>query len=148
MQEKKQARVLGLDVGDERIGLAISDELGITVTPYATLERRNNRYINAIIQLIVSQNVGTVLIGLPLEMNGNVGPQAEKVQEVGKKLQESLNRRKLSQEVLIKYWDERLSTVQAKRLTAGKGLLNKDCRSDLDKVSAALMVEAYLSALP
>ena len=139
------ARVLALDIGDARIGVAISDPLGITAQPFSTIEQAGKRSIQNIIAIVAEQSVAKVIVGLPLELDGTVGPQAQKVQEYVGKLHAALERKFGKDKIELLYWDERLTTVAAQRVVAGSGLKNRDCRSALDRISAALILEGYLS---
>lgn len=136
---------MSLDVGDVRIGIALSDPLGISAQPFSTIERKG-RYLNALIGIMTEQEVSKVIIGLPYELNGSLGPQGEKVQKFAAELRAALDRRGSLKDREIIFWDERLTTVAAKRVLAGSGLKNKDCHSALDRVSAALILDGYMNS--
>jgi putative Holliday junction resolvase len=144
VHHNEKQRIMGLDVGDARIGVALSDVLGITSQPFCTVEA-GKRSVQRILQLIIEQNVGTVVVGMPLELDGKAGPQAQKVQTFLAHLRSALERRRELQEVDVETWDERLSTVAAKRVLAGSGLRDSECHSALDRISAALILESYLN---
>ena len=137
---------MGLDIGDARIGVALSDPLRLTAQPFATIERIGKRSIREIVKVAEEQNARKVVVGLPLELDGNAGPQALKVREFAEEIKAALERRFGRDEIEMIYWDERLTTVAAQRVLAGSGLKNKDCSSALDRVSAALILEGYLSS--
>jgi len=128
-------RVLALDIGDKRIGVALSDPLGILATPLTIIERRDEPAdIGTILEIVDRNQVGQVIVGLPLSMDGTVGPQAEKVKAFTGELSHRT-------EVPVTFRDERLSTVSAKRLLheAGRSWKTRD-----DAAAAALILQGYL----
>ena len=134
---------MALDVGDARIGVALSDPLGITAQPFASVDQ-NGRSVRSIIKIIEEQNVREIVVGLPLELNGEVGTQAKKVEEFVAILRSALDRNRELKGMKIGFWDERFTTAEAKRVTAGSGLKNEESRAALDRVSATLILEGYL----
>jgi putative Holliday junction resolvase len=132
-------RSLGLDIGDRRIGVALSDPEGILASPLAVINRRNERLdIEAITEIIGKHQVGQVVIGLPLSMDGSLGQQAEKVKEFTQKLAEHTK-------VPLEYRDERLTTVMAERLKRAAGGKKK---AGNDAQAAALILQGYLDEKP
>jgi putative Holliday junction resolvase len=108
-------RVLALDVGERRIGLAISDPEGRVAVPLETLERRDeNADLRFLVGLVEREDVQVVVVGLPLSLDGTVGPQAERTQEFARRLAGAVSRP-------LEMWDERLSTVAAERALAPSG---------------------------
>jgi putative Holliday junction resolvase len=108
-------RVLALDVGERRIGLAISDPDGRLAVPLETLERRDETAdLRALADLVDREDVQMVVVGLPLSLDGSVGPQAARTQEFAARLAKAVSRP-------LETWDERLSTVAAERSLAGAG---------------------------
>jgi putative Holliday junction resolvase len=108
-------RVLALDVGERRIGLAISDPDGRLAVPLETLERRDEASdLRALASLVEREGVQMVVVGLPLSLDGSVGPQAARTQEFAGRLAKAVSRP-------LEMWDERLSTVAAERSLAGRG---------------------------
>jgi putative Holliday junction resolvase len=133
-------RVLALDLGKKRIGLALSDELGITAqglpTLYRTTIREDLRHLS---HLIRQNDVAFVLLGLPLHLSGTEGRQAAWVREFGERLRAETG-------VRVKYWDERLTTVEASRVLKQSGIsLQKRIRA-VDKLSAVILLESYLAS--
>src|SRR5215813_3520126 len=119
-------RVLGMDVGARRIGLAVSDPLGITAQGIETLERRNRRTDFAILERVIRRyEVGEIVVGYPLRMSGSTGNQSEKMAAFAEEL-----RRKF--ELPVHLWDERLTTAEAHRV--------------LDQTAAVLILQSYLEA--
>lgn len=130
-----KTRSLGLDIGDRRIGVAMSDPQGILASPLTIINRTEEiSGIDAILAIIDQNKVGVVVVGLPLSMNGSIGPQAEKVQDFTRQLSRHT-------EVPIEFRDERLTTVSAQRLMK---MTKKDRRSRDDAVAAALILQSYL----
>ena len=108
-------RSLGLDIGDKRIGVALSDPRGILASPYTIINRGDEkRDIAAIVDIIRQKQVERVIVGLPLSMNGSLSKQAEKVEAFTQRLCEQT-------QVPVDYRDERLTTVMAGRLMRAAG---------------------------
>ena len=138
-------RTMAIDIGDARIGVALTDPLGITSQPHATIER-SGRCILALIEIIKAKDVGTVVVGMPYELDGGFGPQARKVQEYATELHQACLRRNELKSVNIVFWDERMSTRAAARVMIGSGLKNKEASAALDQIAAAIVLDAYMSA--
>lgn len=136
-------RVMALDVGDARIGVALSDTLQITAQPLTTVER-TKRGIKELLTLIETQKPVSIVIGLPKMLSGEVGEQGLKTSQFGDELQRKLTARNIDSRLI--FWDERLTTVNAERLIQGTKLRNKNRRALLDQVSAMLILEAFLAA--
>lgn len=133
-------RVLGLDVGERRIGVAISDPDGRLAVPLQVLERRGVRQdAAALAELAARESAGRVVVGLPVSLSGEEGPQAQAVRRFGDVLAGALS-------IPVVYWDERLSTVEADRLLAAAGERARRRRGWRDAVAAALVLQAYLDA--
>jgi putative Holliday junction resolvase len=134
-------RILGLDVGDSRIGVAISDPVEIIATPLTVITRDDdNIAIAAIGQLVGQYDVKRIVIGLPYSLDGSIGRQANKVKDFVDKLSQSTSAR-------IELRDERLSTVAAQRLLRGAGSKKAGKRSHIDAVAAAFILQGYLDSL-
>jgi len=130
-------RSLGLDIGDKRIGVALSDPLGILASPLTIINCRDDQAdIETIINIVSQNQVGQIIVGLPLSMSsGSVGKQAEKVKAF---IRELCNHT----EVPVDFRDERLSTASAKRLMQTVRKTNRKTRHDA--VAAALILQGYL----
>ena len=137
-------KTLALDIGDARIGVALSDALGITAQPFVTIERKAGDYIAKLLELVKRERVTTMVLGIPLTLSGEIGEQAKKVQLVAKELESACQAAEL--ETRIVFWDERLTTVQAERVIQGSKLRDSERRASLDRVSAALILAAYLES--
>lgn len=140
-------RVMALDVGDARVGVAVSDPLGLTASPLETIERRGGKAFERLEELVRRDNVGTIVVGKPLLMDGSSGEQAEKTAAFVKALERYLTD-KLERQVAIVEWDERLTSLEAERHMQGRGLTNRKRRAMLDQLSAAIILEAYLQSRP
>jgi putative holliday junction resolvase len=117
-------RILGLDIGDRTIGIAISDPLGITAQGITTIRRKNeDRDIEELKKICNSYNVELIVSGLPKNMNGTLGPQSEKVIDFCNIIKEQIN-------LPIKMWDERLTTVAAHRAMLEADLSRKKKKKD------------------
>lgn len=140
-------RTMAIDIGDARIGVALTDPLGITSQPHTTIER-SSRCILALIEIIKAKDVGTVVVGMPYELDGSFGPQARKVQEYATELHQACQRRKELQSVNFAFWDERMSTREAARALIGSKLRNREASAAMDQVAAAIVLDAYMASQP
>lgn len=138
-------KLIGLDVGDARIGIASSDPLGIIAQPHSTLERKGKKKdLSALVDLVKKEGVGGIIVGLPLQLDGTEGEQAKKVTSFVKELEAELLKGPDTSNVFVKYFDERFTTHEASRVIQGSGLKNKERRQTLDRISAAVILRAYL----
>jgi putative pre-16S rRNA nuclease len=140
-------RLLALDVGERRVGVAISDEMGLIVTPLTTIRRASKAEDFArIAGLIREQQAQGVVIGHPLNRDGSAGPQARRVEKYAHALESALHDDGLDPVVVL--WDEYLSTWQAEEVLAGAGPRSKARRAGLDAAAAAIILREYLEAKP
>jgi len=139
-QPRPKVRVLGLDYGARRIGLAVSDELGITAQGLPTLHRANKRSdFDHLRRIIKHYSVGEVVIGLPLRMSGEAGIQVEKVEAFAEELR---SRFKLP----VHLFDERLTSVQANRLLDEAEMGNQRRTQVVDQIAAVLILQSFLES--
>ena len=134
-------RSLGLDIGDKRIGVALSDARGILASPFTIINCRDETADIATIIAIITQNqVEQIIVGLPRSMDGSLGQQVEKVKAFTRQLRNHTN-------ALIEFRDERLSTVAAKRLmrTINPKKTRKKVRHDA--IAATLILQGYLDEI-
>lgn len=133
-------RVLALDLGKRRIGLAVSDELRLTAQGVETLERTNLREDLARLTAIAAKHgVSEFLVGLPLHMSGDEGRQAAHAREFARKLAERTG-------ISVTFWDERLTTVEAQRVLRSSGIgIEKRARA-VDRLAAVILLESYLDS--
>lgn len=133
-------RVLGLDIGDRRIGVALTDENAVTAYPLEVLERTSSeKDLGRIVDLIDRYGVGEVVAGLPKALSGEIGPQAEKVLAF-------LHKLRARSPVPVVTWDERLTTVEVERLLISADLGRRRRRQVVDKLAATLILNSYLNS--
>ena len=138
MHNERTGRVLALDVGKKRIGLAVSDELGYTAQGIETLVRTRIRDDLTTLEEIAAQwNVHTLLVGKPLHMSGAESRQSEYTREFAERLSQHLK-------LPVVYWDERLTSKEAERLMREGGANLAQSRQAVDRMSAVLILESYL----
>jgi putative Holliday junction resolvase len=131
---------MGLDVGEKTIGIAVSDELGMTARGIEVVRRSNLiKDIARIRQLIIDNDVTMLIIGFPKNMNGSIGPQSQKVMDFGEKLRKTLN-------IKAVYWDERLTTVAAQRALIEADVSRKKRKKVIDKLAAVIILQSYLDS--
>ena len=129
-------RILALDVGDARIGLALSDPTGILASPYKILTRENTASdIQSILDIARDNAVERIIVGLPVNMDGTQGGQALKVKDF-------VNELRLQTDLPVEFKDERLTTVQAKEFMKASRKTNRGTR--YDAAAAALILQSYL----
>jgi putative holliday junction resolvase len=133
-------RIIGIDLGRSRIGVAMSDELGMLAHPLETIAADGNP-LKRIAEIVKEKNAERVVIGLPRHMNGSVGAGAtEALAFVGKL------RALVPCEVVT--WDERLTTMAANRALRASGRKTRDSRAVVDQVAAQIILQGYLDSLP
>lgn len=132
-------RILGLDLGDKRIGVALSDPLGWTAQGLSVIHSKGARGdIRQIKELVTQHEVNKVVVGLPLNMDGSAGPRAEKARAFARRLGQVLG-------LPVELWDERLTTVEAERLLI-QADMRRAGRMVIDKMAAVLILQNYLDA--
>jgi len=133
-------KILGLDIGSKRIGVAVSDELGITSRGLLTIERKSDEEVNHKLRDIISRDViKEIVVGLPINMNGSHGPQAKGAAAFADKLKADFN-------IPVKLWDERMSTMQAERILIDAGVSRGKRKKKIDKLAAQVILQSYLNA--
>jgi putative Holliday junction resolvase len=134
-------RVLGLDIGEKRIGIAVSDELGYTAQGLQVLNRNSLEADLKVLQEIIKETDATeVVVGLPKNMDGSLGESAQKVLSFANKMEESIT-------VPVILWDERWTTAEATRLLVEADLSRTKRRKVVDKLAAVLILQGYLDSL-
>jgi putative Holliday junction resolvase len=132
-------RILALDVGKRRIGLAVSDALGITAQGLPTLQRTTIREDMAELAKLAAQyEIGHFLLGFPLHMSGRESSQARYVREFGDRLASHTG-------LPVEYLDERLTTVEASRVLRSSGISIQKRAAAVDRLSAVILLESYLA---
>ena len=139
-ENQETGRVLALDVGKKRIGLALSDPLGITAQGLPTLHRTTIREdLTALADLVQAHDVKLLLVGHPLNMSGSEGRQAVYTKEFADRLHARTN-------VEVRYWDERLTSVEAGRVLRSSGISIEKRAKAVDRLAAVLLLESFLDA--
>jgi putative holliday junction resolvase len=134
-------RLLGLDVGDRRVGVAVSDAMGLTAQPLMTLVRSNRRQdARSLLRVIRKHECTEIVVGNPIYMSGDLSPQALKAQAFAQMLREETG-------LPVHLWDERLTTTEAHRLLHASGLAGSEHKKVVDQVAAVLILQSYLDAL-
>lgn len=135
-----QPRLLGLDFGGRRIGVAVSDELGLTAQPVMTLVRKNEKQdLKSLGRLLRKYGCTAIVLGHPLYMSGDVSPQAVKTQAFADSLRAALS-------VPVHLWDERLTSAEAHRHLEAAGRPLSGHRAVVDQVAAVLILQSFLDA--
>jgi len=131
-------RYLGLDIGDRWIGVAVSDPSGTLASPLTIIGRiEETADLEAISTIIEQNDIGRVIVGLPVSLNGSLGRQAEKVQEFTRQLRQHT-------EVPVEFRDERLTTVSARRLMQKTGTKKSRVKTRDDAIAAAFILQGFL----
>jgi putative Holliday junction resolvase len=131
-------RVMALDVGERTVGIAVSDELGISTSPRETL-RRGTDEIERLARMVESEGIGTVVVGLPLSLSGQEGPSCRLAREFAGLLAARVT-------VPVVTWDERLTTAEAERALISANVRRAKRRTVIDQVAASLILQSYLRA--
>lgn len=132
-------RVLGLDMGTKRIGVAVSDELGIIAQAVTTIQRESNREdLRAVCNLAREYNVDEIVVGYPRHLNGTPNEEAPAYATFGENVGGKIG-------VPVIFWDERLTTVAAERALLEGDLRRRKRRKVIDQVAACLILESYLT---
>lgn len=135
-------RIMGLDVGSKTVGIALSDELGWTAQGLKTLkidEEKSEFGFDEMETIIKEYDVGRVVIGLPKNMNGTIGPRGEASQQFAAEIE-----RRFSLPVVL--WDERLTTMAAERVLLEADISRKKRKKVIDKMAAVLILQGYLDS--
>ena len=129
-------RLLALDVGERRIGLAVSDPLGTIAQPLTTIPR-NAASIDTIVGIVREKEVGEIVVGLPINMNGTLGPKAQEVDDFARQIAERID-------IPLVFIDERLTTVEAEKLMISADVSRHKRKGTIDSVAAAIILEKRL----
>ena len=129
------SRCLGIDYGSKRVGLALSDPLGITARPLDVVARASLN--DRVAELVASEDVGTIVVGLPTGLSGEEGDSAVAARELGEELRELTG-------LPVVYVDERLTSRIAESSLLESGMKRRERRENVDKVAAAVILQSYL----
>ena len=131
-------RVLGLDLGSKRIGVALSDPAGVIASPFSTLERKGGeRDLSAVRELVREHEVGEIVVGLPLHMDGRRGPEAQAAIRFAEALRGAID-------IPVGTIDERWTTLEAERALRESGRRGKKQRAVVDSVAASILLRTWL----
>jgi putative Holliday junction resolvase len=130
---------MAIDWGQRRIGIALSDESRTIASPYEIVHRSDSldRDLNRIVEILTENDVSLVVFGMPVRLDGSMGPEAVRVMEVVEKLGRKT-------QIKVTTWDERLSTTAAEKILIGGNVSRIKRRSLVDQVAAALILQSYL----
>jgi putative Holliday junction resolvase len=131
-------RMLGIDFGEARVGVAISDELGMLAHPLETITVKETDPVARVAQLVTERGAEMVIVGLPRNMDGTHGPSAEKARVFAEKLRE--------RGCKVRLWDERLTTVAAQKALQAAGKNAKQSRAVIDQAAAVIILQGWLDA--
>lgn len=131
-------RIMGLDVGDKTVGVAISDPLFVTAQPYETIKRRKAKFdIDRIEEIINDKDISLIVVGLPKNMNNTIGPQSMKVMSFVDLIKKRID-------IDIVYEDERLTTVQSEAVLIDMNVRRENRKTHIDKIAASFILQSYL----
>lgn len=142
-------RIMGIDYGDSRIGVAISDPFGWTAQGIETIKWSGNLQVplKRINELVDEYGVTRIVVGFPINMNGTIGPRGQKTIEFIEALDKYINGHKPSKKADIIKWDERLTTVAAQRIMHETGVKTSRKKAVVDTIAAVYMLQGYLDSL-
>jgi putative Holliday junction resolvase len=133
-------KLLGLDLGERRIGVAVSDDLGIIASPMRIVDLKHESLAD-VAAIATDQSVDGIVVGLPIGMGGSEGHQARETRALAAELGQLVN-------VPIFFWDERLTSAIADRALANAGRSSRERRVQKDAIAAAVLLQSYLDAHP
>lgn len=134
-------RIIGLDIGEKTIGIAICDPLGYTAQGITTIRRKGKKSdIEELKKLCSEYQVEEIIAGLPKNMNGTLGPQSEKISKFCDFIKENID-------LPLQYWDERLTTVAANRAMLEADMSRSKRKKIVDKVAATYILQGYLDSI-
>lgn len=135
------ARALGIDPGEARTGLAVSDELGFLAHPLATLDSKKRDLVGRIREIAAEKGATTLVVGVPRNMDGSYGPSAERSRALIAEL-------RATGDLEIVPWDERLTTVAAQRALRESGRKAKNQKGVIDQAAAQIILQSWLDSRP
>ena len=133
-------RILGLDLGSKTLGIAISDTLGMIAHSVETFTFKTEHYKHAVdyvAAIIKKENISTIVLGHPLNMNATEGEGAKRSRRFAKKIEDATD-------VKVVLWDERLTTIQASRILISGGVRRENRKKHADKIAATIILQSYL----
>lgn len=136
---ENSSRIMGLDIGERRIGVAVSDSLGWTAQGVTILDRKNENWLERLDELIKQYEVKEIVVGLPRNMNGSIGVRGEDAMQVAEEL-------KLRYGFSVHLWDERLSTTAVERTLIDADLSRRKRKKIIDQLAASWILQGYLDS--
>lgn len=137
-QDKTSGRTISLDIGTKTIGVAVSDELGITANGVCTIRRENEKKDLAQLRDIIEQySPREILVGMPYNQDGSLGSRAKDIKKFSERIRDSLG-------LPMKYWDESFSTKTAEQTLIEAGVGRRKRKTVIDKMAATVILEEYL----
>lgn len=133
-------RILAIDLGARHVGIAKSDSMRMITTPHATLDRKKGDLVAAIAQICVDEEVGEIVVGLPLHMDGRESDGAKDARQLAAALEARTGLR-------VVLWDERLTTTSAHKHMTAMGVKTKNKKGMVDQLAAELILQGYLASL-
>lgn len=137
--EMENRRVLGIDPGEVRVGVAMSDDLGLLAHPLETIDASRRDPCERITELAAQKQAIAIIVGVPRNMDGSFGPAAEKARALIERLRASVSCQVIP-------WDERLTTVSAQRALREAGRKAKNQRSVIDQAAAQILLQSWIDA--
>lgn len=140
-------KCMSIDLGEVRIGIAVSDSMGIIANGLETYNRKNlNQDVDYMVKIIKDYNIKCCVLGLPINMNGTEGPRVEKSREFASLIEEKLKEQNI--DCKIDYQDERLTTVSSERVLIESGMRRDKRKTVIDKIAATIILQTYLDCHP
>ncbi|MGA8942390.1 MAG: Holliday junction resolvase RuvX [Thermoactinomyces sp.] len=140
MHTDNQSRILGLDIGDRRIGVAVSDLFGWTAQGIKVIDRKQKNWLQELDQIVEDYRIKEFVVGLPRNMNGTIGPRGEMSRQLAEELKNRYG-------CPVHLWDERLSTVAAERTLIDADLSRRKRKKVVDQMAATWILQGFLDAL-
>ena len=139
--QENSTRILAIDYGDSKVGLAISDLMKIIAKPFKTIKNiSQDSVINNIKEIINDKSIEKIIIGLPITLNNTFSDQTKKVQDFAEKLETKI-------EIPLIQYDERLSSIEAKKSLIQQGIKTGHNKKEIDKTAAAIFLQSYLNSI-
>jgi putative Holliday junction resolvase len=133
-------RLLGIDYGQKRVGLALSDPAKIICSPHGTIQRKDDEdVVRQVVALCAEKEVERIIVGLPLNMNGSNSESTDKAEAFAEKLRQAAP-------VPVEMWDERLSSVSAERLLIDAGTSRQKRKGMVDRIAAQIILQNYMES--
>lgn len=137
--QHQMKKAIGIDLGDARVGVAASDDLGMLAHPLETIPTKSTNALERVLALAGERSAATIVVGMPRNMNGSLGPAAEKAKAFIEELKRATS-------IPVVAWDERLSTVSAQRALQEAGRNAKKQRAVIDQVAAQIILQSWLDS--